>query len=239
MAAVIPALDEEASLPGVLEGLREMGVDRVVVVDNGSTDGTARVVRAGGAEVVFEPHRGYGSACMRGIEHLRNYGAPEVLIFMDGDQSDDPKEICRLLEPIQAGRAEFVVGVRTPPSHGGRSAVPLHARLGNALVLGGARILHGGRFQDLGPFRAIRFESLESLEMDDRDWGWTLQMQLRAHRMGLPMVEVTVAHRERAGGRSKVSGTLSGSVRAGLKMLYTLVRELFVGPRARSQPNAG
>jgi hypothetical protein len=144
---------------------------------------------------------------------------------MDGDQSDDPSAIGRLLEPIRAGRADFVVGIRGGMASGGRNAIPAHARLGNALILSAAGLLHGTRFRDLGPFRAIRFDVLRSLQMDDRDWGWTLQMQLRAYHHGVATEEVVVPHRERAAGRSKVSGTISGSLRAGAKMVFTLVRE--------------
>jgi glycosyltransferase involved in cell wall biosynthesis len=236
VAVLIPALNEEATLAGVIEGLRGVGLDRVIVVDNGSTDDTVGVATAAGAEVVYEPRRGYGAACLAGIEHLAKTGPPEVLVFMDGDQSDDPTAVDAVVEPIRAGRADLVVGVRGPFRSGASSAVPLHARLGNALVLGGARLLHGSRFQDLGPFRAIRFPVLQSLKMDDRTWGWTLQMQLRAHRLGVTIAEVAVPHRERAGGRSKISGTVSGSFRAGTKMLFTLFRERFHGMRERESP---
>jgi glycosyltransferase involved in cell wall biosynthesis len=230
IAVLIPALNEEEALPGVLGALHGAGLDRVVVVDNGSTDGTARVARDGGAEVVSQPERGYGAACLAGIQHLAAERPPDILVFMDGDQSDDPAAISLLLEPIERGRADFVVGVRSGADSS--SAVPLHARLGNRLVGAGAMLLHGLRFRDLGPFRAIRFEVLRALDMDDRNWGWTLQMQLRAHRMGVPTAEVPVPHRPRGGGRSKVSGNLVGSVRAGGKMLYTLVSE-----RLRARPN--
>lgn len=239
VAALIPALNEEAALPGVLAGLKDTRTCRVVVVDNGSTDGTARVARAGGAEVVVEPARGYGAACLSGLAHLEATGSPDVVVFLDGDQSDDPSAIESLLEPILSDRAEFVIGIRRSGPHGGASAVPLHARLGNGLILWGARVLHGVRARDLGPFRAICFETLRALEMDDRNWGWTLQMQLRAHRLGVRTVEVRVPHRPRAGGRSKVSGSLYGSVRAGAKMMFTLVRELFVWDRDRPNPDAG
>ncbi len=226
IAALIPAFNEEASLPGVLSGLEGSAVSRVVVVDNGSTDGTARVARKAGAEVVPEPERGYGAACLAGIRHLES-DPPEVLVFLDGDQSDDPSALEAVLEPIREGRADFVVGVRTASGPAGRSAVPLHARVGNQIVRMGAGCLHGLRFRDLGPFRAIRFPALLSLEMDDRNWGWTLQMQLRAHHLGVRTEEVEVPHRPRAAGRSKISGTLRGSVSAGAKMILTLFTERF------------
>jgi glycosyltransferase involved in cell wall biosynthesis len=233
VAAIVPALDEEASLPAVIRSLREMGVDPVVVVDNGSSDGTAAVARSSGAIVVSEPRRGYGAACLAGIAHLGSLPeARPVIVFLDGDGSDDPSELPRLLAPIERDEADFVVGLR------GREgdevgAVPLHARLGNRLVRWGARLLHGARFTDLGPFRAIRRSALESLEMDDRNWGWTLQMQLRAHHLGLRTEEVPVSHQARTAGRSKVSGRLTGSVAAGLKMLLTLLTELPIAWRMR------
>jgi len=228
VAILIPALNEEAALPDVLEGLRGVGVARIVVVDNGSVDDTARVARAGGAEVVLESKRGYGAACLAGMEHLATNRPPDVIVFMDGDQSDDPAAIVDLVEPIRVGRAQFVVGVRSPSEANGRSTIPIHARLGNALIRVGARLLYGIRFRDLGPFRAIRFGVLQSLEMDDQNWGWTLQMQLRAYRLDVPTEEVVVPHHARAAGRSKVSGSLSGSLSAGAKMLFTLARELFL-----------
>ncbi len=224
VAVLIPALNEEVSLPGVLSGLRSVGVDRIIVVDNGSTDKTGRVATEGTAELVLEPNRGYGAACLAGIKYLEAR-PPDVLVFMDGDQSDDPSSIPRVIEPIEAGRAAFVVGIRSPEVAGGKSAVPIHARLGNMLILVLARLLHGVRFQDLGPFRAIQFDVLQSLEMDDRNWGWTLQMQLRAHHARISTEEVAVPHGQRAAGRSKVSGSLSGSMGAGAKMVFTLIRE--------------
>ncbi len=225
VAVLIPALNEEASLPGVLAAIPRDAVQHVVVADNGSTDRTAEVARDHGAAVVAEPRRGYGAACLAGLTYLADLPtAPAVVAFLDADQSDDPGEIHRLVHPIQRGTADMVIGVRQSAG-GGQRSVPLHARLGNALVLGLARMLFGARFRDLGPYRAIRFEALRSLGMDDQNWGWTLQMQIRAALRGLRVVEVPVSHRERAAGTSKVSGSLSGSVKAGGKMLYTLVRE--------------
>jgi glycosyltransferase involved in cell wall biosynthesis len=231
VAVLIPALNEEASLPGVLAAIPRDTVQHVVVADNGSTDRTAEVARDSGATVVAEPRRGYGAACLAGLTHLADLPtAPAVVAFLDADQSDDPGEIRRLVDPILAGTADMVIGIRESAG-GGQRSVPAHARLGNALVLGLARVLFGARFQDLGPYRAIRFESLRSLEMDDQNWGWTLQMQIRAALRGLRVLEIPVSHRERAAGTSKVSGSAIGSVQAGGKMLYTLVRERLRAPR--------
>ncbi|TVR60473.1 MAG: glycosyltransferase family 2 protein [Gemmatimonadales bacterium] len=225
VALIIPALDEEEALPRVLTELRELGLEpgRVVVVDNGSKDGTARVAARSGARVVQEPRKGYGAACLAGLGALTSDpDPPAVVAFMDGDGSDDPRALRSLVDPILEGCADFVVGVRQKEVSGG---VPIHARLGDALVRKMAWILHGVRLGDLGPFRAIRWTSLEALDMDDRDWGWTLQMQLRAHARGLRYLEVSVPHRARLAGRSKVSGALVPSLRAGLKMFRVLVAE--------------
>jgi glycosyltransferase involved in cell wall biosynthesis len=233
VAALIPALDEEAALPGVISGLRAHGVRRIVVADNGSSDRTARVAGEAGARVVLEPRRGYGAACLAGIRLLeRDDPAPEVVVFLDGDQSDDLSALSRILDPLLEGRADLVVGVRT----GGREGrSPLHARAGTALVLAGARLVHGARFRDLGPFRAVRWSTLAALAMDDRTWGWTLQMQLRAHRRGARILEVEVPHLPRGAGRSKVSGSLTVSLRAGARMGYTLLRERLISPGSLSE----
>jgi glycosyltransferase involved in cell wall biosynthesis len=234
VAALVPALDEEEALPGVIHGLARAGVGRVLVVDNGSRDGTAEAARRAGAHVIHEPRRGYGAACLAGLREMdREDWDAEVVLFLDGDGSDDPAALPLLVEPIRAGTADLVVGARRSgtgdaPSH----AIPLHARAGNALVLGAARLLHRAELRDLGPFRAIGRRALEGLEMDDTTWGWTLQMQLRAHHAGLRVRSVPVPHRERQAGRSKVSGSLVGSVRAGARMLATLVTELPAWRRA-------
>lgn len=226
VAVLIPALDEEASLPAVLERLPLDRVDRVVVVDNGSSDRTAEVAREGGATVILEKRRGYGAACLAGLAHLASLAAPpDVVVFMDADQSDEPGVLARLVDPILEGEADLVLGVRRASGGGSSRAVPVHARLGNGLVLGLTRVLFGYHFRDLPPFRAAAFPRLQELEMDDRDWGWTLQMQLRARARGQRIREVPVPHRPRAAGMSKISGSLVGSLRAGAKMLYTLARE--------------
>ena len=225
LAVLVPALDEEDALPPLLAGLRARGVRRVVVVDNGSTDATARVAREGGAAVVSEPARGYGAACLAGLRHLAAADPPpEVVVFLDADDDEAAKRVAELAAPVLEGRADLVVGVRRDPA-GGTGTLLLHARLGNAVVLGLAALLFGRRWRDLGPFRAVAFDRLLALGMDDRDWGWTLQMQVRAELRGLRVLEVEVPHRPRARGRSKITGSLTTSLRVGGKMLWTLARE--------------
>lgn len=220
----MPALNEEEALPAILETVPEW-IDRVVVADNGSTDRTAEVARAHGAEVVHEPERGYGAACLAGIRHLEHTdGPPEILVFMDADGSDDPSDVERLIAPIGRGDADLALGVRRGVGGDVGTILP-HARLGNRIVLGLTRLLFGESFRDLPPFRAIRFEALRRLQMDDRNWGWTLQMQIRAARAGLRIVEVEVDHRRRREGESKISGSLTMSLRVGAKMFWTLGRE--------------
>jgi glycosyltransferase involved in cell wall biosynthesis len=223
VVALIPALNEAPSIGAVVRDLAELGVRDVVVVDNGSTDGTDAEARSAGAEVLHEPRRGYGAACLRGMEALaRRPTPPKVVLFLDGDRSDDPGSVRRVLDPVLDEDADLVIGVRA-----GTDGGALHAMGGTALVLGVARWAHGLKARDLGPFRAISWGALSALEMDDTTWGWTLQMQLRAHRAGMRTREVIVPRRPRAAGKSKVSGSLFVSLRAGGKMFWTLFRERF------------
>ena len=223
-AVLIPALNEEEALPVVLAALPIDRLHSVVVADNGSTDHTASIARAAGAIVVREPRRGYGSACLAGIAHLAAHPTPpHAVAFLDADHPEDAASLSRLLDPLTRG-ADLALGVRTHPD-GSRGNLRAHARWGNRIVLTATRLLFGRRFQDLPPFRAVRFTALQRLAMDDRDWGWTLQMQLRAVRHGLRIVEVGARHRARAHGRSKISGRLGMSLRVGARMFYTLVRE--------------
>jgi glycosyltransferase involved in cell wall biosynthesis len=224
--AVIPALDEEASIGLVLDALPRSIVRRVVVADNGSTDRTAEVARSRGARVVAEPRRGYGAACLRALDALRA-DPPEVVLFLDGDLSDDPSEAPRLLEPIAAGRADLVIGSRALGEAEPGSLTPAQ-RFGNWLATRLLRFFYGARYTDLGPFRAIRWEALESLGMRDRDFGWTVEMQVKAARRGLRHEEVPVRYSRRVG-TSKVSGTLSGTLRAGAKILGTIARDRIAG----------
>ena len=223
VAVVIPARDEESSIPLVLDAIPEGLADEVVVVDNASEDGTARMARSLGATVLFEPRPGYGAACLRGIEHLRAR-RPDLIVFLDADFSDDPREMAALIDPIARDQADLVIGSRVLGSRE-RGALLPQARLGNWLATRLMRIFYGGRYTDLGPFRAVRFEALVGLRMADRGFGWTAEMQVKALKMGLRVREVPVSYRRRVG-RSKISGTLLGSVRAGAKILWTIARNL-------------
>ena len=223
-AVLIPALNEEEALPVVLAELPMDRLHAVVVADNGSTDHTASIARAAGATVVREPRRGYGAACLAGIAHLATHPIPpHAVAFLDADHPEDAASLPLLLNPLARG-ADLALGVRAHPD-GSRGNLRTHARWGNQVVLTATRLLFGHRFQDLPPFRAIRFTALQRLAMDDRDWGWTLQMQLRAIRHGLDIVEVPAPHEPRSRGRSKISGRLGMSLRVGAKMFYTLARE--------------
>lgn len=219
---VIPAFNEEPSLPLVLAAIPRAAVDRIVVVDNASSDGTAEAARAGGAIVVTEPNSGYGSACLAGLDYLRRHRPPDVVVFLDGDYSDHPDELPRLLEPIRNRQAQMVIGSRVLGKRE-RGALLVQARLGNWVACSMIRWLYGHRYTDLGPFRAITWEGLESLAMCDTDFGWTAEMQVKALRKGLEVTEVPVSYRRRVG-VSKITGTLRGTVLAGYKILTTVMR---------------
>ncbi len=220
VALIIPALNEERSIGQVLGDLPPGLYSQVLVIDNGSTDGTAAAARARGVTVVSEPRRGYGSACLRGIASLDP--AAEVVVFMDADASDVPAEAAALLQPLLEGRADLVIGSRTLGSSENGALTP-HQRFGNRLAVALIRLLYGFRYTDLGPFRAIRTESLRTIGMRDRGYGWTIEMQLKALRHGLRVVEVPVSYRRRIG-ESKISGRLGASLAAGAKILWTVFR---------------
>lgn len=235
IVVIIPALDEERSLPKVLAEIPRHLVNEVVVVDNGSRDRTSEVARAAGATVLSEPRAGYGQACLTGIAYVSKE-PPEVVVFVDGDYSDRAAEMIDLVEPILEGRADFVVGSRVLGQRE-RGALALHARWGNWLATRLLHALYGYRFTDLGPFRAIRYETLLALDMQDRDYGWTAEMQAKAARSGVRSTEVPVSYHRRIG-KSKITGTVKGTVMAGYKILTTILRlrvEGALGPRTREQ----
>jgi len=223
-ALIIPALNEEASIGRTLSSLPAGVYSEVLVVDNGSADATARIAAELGAKVVSEPARGYGAACLAGIAAA----SPDVqaFVFMDSDGSDRPDEAAILLEPIRRGEADLVIGSREL----GRAepgALSPHQRFGNQLAVRLVGVFFGYRYTDLGPFRAVSRDALRRLAMQDRDYGWTIEMQIKALRRGLRVQEAPVSYRRRAAGESKVSGNVVGSIAAGFKILWTVARLRF------------
>lgn len=217
-AILIPAYNEALALPTVLAGIPPG--HRVVVCDNNSTDDTAAVAREAGAEVVFQPKRGYGSALLAGLDLLRA-DPPDVVVVWDGDNSVNPADLDALLSPIQNDEADFVLGERL--TRGDPAGLTPPQRYGNHLATFLIGRLTGHHYQDMGPFRAIRWSSLTQLRMEDPTWGWNVEMQMKAARAGLRIREIPVDNRVRIG-QSKISGTLSGVLRAGAKIMYACWR---------------
>lgn len=229
---VIPALNEEKSVGLVLDALPSPWVRHIVVVDNGSEDATAEVARSQGAKVVREERRGYGSACLRGLEEL-SVDPPAIVVFVDADFSDYPQELPRVVMPIICDEVDLVIGSRILGDSEPGALLP-QAAFGNRLACALMRWMYGYRFTDLGPFRAIRWSALERLQMVDRDFGWTVEMQIKAARKGLSAVEVPVSYRRRVG-VSKITGTVRGTVMAGYKILYTLAAQYFQEQTSREE----
>jgi len=219
--AVIPALDEEDAISGVVAGITPF-VDAVVVADNGSRDRTAERASAAGAHVASEPERGYGAACLAGVARARELGA-RCILFLDGDGSDDPADARLLLAPVLEGSADLALGSRAAAlSESGSMTVP--QRFGNWLAPALLRLLLGARFKDLPPFKAIRTEALVALDLKERTYGFTVELLAKAHARKLRVVQRDVRCRARRGGSSKVSGTVSGTLRAGGRILTTVGR---------------
>jgi glycosyltransferase involved in cell wall biosynthesis len=224
IGVVIPARDEEQALPLVLAELPRAREPIVVVVDNGSRDRTSAVARAAGAIVVREERPGYGSACLRGLACLLDgsglvppLDGDDLIVFLDADHSDYPEDLEALLAPLLAARCDLVIGSRILGG-ASRSALLPQAWFGNRLACFLMRVLFGARYTDLGPFRAIRVRSLRALAMADAGFGWTIEMQLKAHSSGLRVEEVPVRYRARIG-HSKITGTVRGTLGAGTKIL--------------------
>ncbi|MEL6112157.1 MAG: glycosyltransferase family 2 protein [Pseudomonadota bacterium] len=233
---IIPALNEAKSIAGVVSAMVPR-VDGVIVVDNGSTDATPHQAAGAGAQVVTVPNPGYGRACLAGITHLctdDTSGGPianddDIIVFMDGDAADDPNDLPRLLCPLQAGTADFVVGSRLnsavtspgEPAPVEAGALTLPQQVGNRLACALMWAFWGGPFTDLGPFRAIRVGALNALNLDAQTYGWTVQMQARALKHHLRVAEVPVRYRRRVG-QSKISGTVKGVAFAGFYILSVI-----------------
>jgi glycosyltransferase involved in cell wall biosynthesis len=225
LIVVIPALNEEDSIGEVLRHVPPHLVSHVIVCDNASTDRTAEVAAAHGAIVVRESERGYGAACLRALEEAHKY-APDVIVFIDADYSDFPEEMSLLVAPILDETADMVIGSRSLGDRLGKvekGAFLPQARFGNWLATTLIRLIWGVRFSDLGPFRAIRWNALERLQMRDRNFGWTVEMQIKAAQHHLRCTEIPVSYRARIG-HSKITGTIKGTILAGYKILWTIAR---------------
>jgi glycosyltransferase involved in cell wall biosynthesis len=220
---IIPAFNEENGVGEVVREIPRAFVREIIVVNNASTDNTEVIAREAGATVLREPVPGYGRACLRGIAHVQlAEPLPEIIVFLDADHSDFPEEIPNVIQPIIEGKADLVIGSRAIGQRERGSMTPQQV-FGNWLATRLLSILYGATFTDLGPFRAIRFNKLLALNMQDKTYGWTVEMQLKAARDGLLYVEVPVRYRRRIG-FSKISGTVKGTLLAGYKIIATILK---------------
>ncbi len=224
VVVIIPAINEEKSIGLVIRDIPGEVVEEIVVVDNGSEDNTIQVASSHGATVLHEESKGYGYACLKGIDYLVDRGVkPDIVVFLDGDYSDYPGEITKVVAPLMDG-ADLVIGSRAlGKRESGSMTIP--QIFGNWLATTLLLILYKQKFTDLGPFRAIRYQKLLDLKMEDKTYGWTVEMQLKAAKNGLTCAEVPVSYRKRIG-ISKVSGTLKGTIMAGYKILWTIFKYL-------------
>lgn len=218
ISIIIPALNEQDSIGLVIRDIPVNLVDEMIVIDNGSTDLTAEVAHNAGARVVREDRRGYGAACLKGIASAND---PDIIVFMDGDYSDYPEELEQIIDPILKGEADLVVGSRIAGTASER-VLPPHSYWGNKFTVWLINLLYRHLFTDVGPFRAITYNALQALDMRDTNYGWTVEMQVKALIHGLKVIEIPVSYRKRIG-KSKVTGTVAGSLKAGIKMLYTVL----------------
>ena len=227
VSVIIPVLNEENAIAKVINDIPktngEVTLQEIIVVDNGCTDNTVAIAKRNGARVVTEPRRGYGYACLAGIAALATH-PPDIVVFLDGDYSDYPTDMPQLLQPILENSAALVIGARTQGD--AKAALLPQARFGNWLACFLIHRFFGVRYTDLGPFRAIRYPELLTLNMQDKTFGWTVEMQLKAAKRGIPVCEVPVRYRKRIG-TSKITGTFIGTLKAGYKILTTLFYHRF------------
>lgn len=220
---IIPAVNEEQSIALVLNAIPVGVCSEVIVVDNNSTDSTPEVAKQNGATVLFEKIPGYGITCLKGLDYIRNNGGCDIVVFLDGDYSDYPEDLEHLLTPIIFDKVDMVIGSRIKDLRQPGSMTPQQV-FGNWLAVLLIRIFFKHSFSDLGPFRAIRWAALEKLEMEDKNYGWTVEMQIKAVKHNLVCMNVPVKYKKRAGGESKVSGTIKGSLLAGVKIIKTIFK---------------
>ncbi len=222
---VIPAFNEENSIGRVLQDIPADLVREVIVCNNASTDQTAEVARANGATLVHQPIRGYGNACLKGLEHIANNPTPpDIVVFLDADYSDYPEEMHQLVAPILNEGMDMVIGSRATGNMEAGSMTPQQV-FGNWLATNLIRFFYKYEFTDLGPFRAIRYDQLLAIDMQDKTYGWTVEMQVKAAKMKMKCTEIPVTYRKRIG-FSKVSGTVKGTILAGHKILWTIFKLL-------------
>lgn len=223
---IIPALNEAASIAKVIEEIPKGLVTAVIVCNNGSTDATREKAERAGAIVVDEPKPGYGWACLKGMDYIaRQRSPPDIVCFIDGDYSDYPQEMTAVVAPVLKGEQDLVIGSRALGKRA-KGAMTVPQRFGNWLATRLMRFLYGVTYTDLGPFRAIRYPALLALQMADKTYGWTIEMQIKAIKKGLRVAEVPVNYRKQIG-RSKVSGTVRGTLGAGYKILLTIFKHAF------------
>ena len=220
---VIPAVNEEQSIELVLNAIPVGICSEVIVIDNNSTDSTALTAKANGATVLLEKTSGYGITCLKGLDYIRDNGGCDIVVFLDGDYSDYPEDLEHLLTPIIFEKVDMVIGSRIKKLRQPGSMTPQQV-FGNWLAVFLIRIFFKHRYLDLGPFRAIRWDALEKLKMEDKNFGWTVEMQIKAVKQKLVCVNVPVKYKKRAGGVSKVSGSLKGSLLAGIKIIKTIFK---------------
>lgn len=232
-ALIIPAIDEAANIGELLRQIPRGLFSQLIVVDNGSTDETASIARAAGAEVILEPRRGYGQACLAGL----GAAGPNTsaVVFMDADLSDDPADLHPLVRRFEEGRLDLVIGSRVLGNPEAGSLTPLQ-RFGNGLTTRLIGWIWGVGFTDLGPMRIISREALERLALSDRNFGWNVEMQAKAAQLRLGVAEIPVHYRKRRSGKSKISGTLGQSLHAGFKILWTVYRCWRAAPKGEKTP---
>ncbi len=219
ISVIIPALNEEKAIGSVIDEIPKSLVQEIIVADNGSSDCTQDVARKHGASVVEEKTKGYGAACLAG---MRAISSTDIVVFLDGDHSDFPAEMLSLVKPILDGNADLVIGSRVLGKAENGALLP-QVRYGNKLAVFLIHLLYGYKYTDMGPFRAIQWDALMKLHMSDTNFGWTSEMQVKALKQKLRVMEIPVSYRKRTG-HSKISGTVSGTIRAGYKIIFTILK---------------